>query len=141
MRQHAANKHVVKPAAFHSPLRQDSCAGDKPAASRLLGGGDCQQLWQRHFSMYRTTELMCNNGGCRQVVRGWRSAGGKQRSMPGQQWLPANLASPLSPPWKLAPSPLLGTLPQPCANSHWQGKGTSSLSFNSSLASTSAVCI
>ncbi len=41
MRQHAANKHVVKPAAFHSPLRQDSCAGDRTAAlvtSQLLQG-------------------------------------------------------------------------------------------------------
>ena len=38
MHQHAANKHVIKPAAFPSPFRQDSCAGDKAAAATRIQG-------------------------------------------------------------------------------------------------------
>ncbi len=38
MRQHAANRLVVKSAPFPSPLRQDSCAGDKAAAAIHLQG-------------------------------------------------------------------------------------------------------
>ena len=36
MHQHAANKHVIKPAIFPSPLRQAICASDKAAAATHL---------------------------------------------------------------------------------------------------------